>query len=324
MTVKRFLLGVMTAGAVCGGAAAQPPTMPPPPMSDGAGQLPNGVTPPYVGGPPAAPGPLTTLTAPPGPAVVAQPTTGLPGVGTAGVLWSGGSPAGCCGPVGANGPVTYEVYLRTGPSITVGGGPEFSGALKDGWMVAGGGRTLYFNPAGDAAWALDLGLSYTYTRGAGAERVIGVGTTPAANNNPNSPDFGRVVDPEQINAFNIRGYHRTSFNFAVGRDYWLNGPGNVACDGGWNTRVGWDVGGRWGTSHVDLVPVNNQAQYFRRTAIFHGMFLGLNWTKEIPMGSWIGFIGGRFEYSYDWGNVVPPQDGDLQSVNLLLSLGVRF
>lgn len=319
MVVKRFLLGVLTAGAVGASAFAQPGPMPPPPKSDGTGLPPGGTAAPYLGGPPAAPGATATLTAPPGQTVVAQPT-GVASTtpGTAGNLWSGGTPAGCCGPVGANGPVTYETYLRVGPSLTVGGGSLFSGALHNGVMVSGGGRTLYFNPAGDAAWALDLGLSYTYTRGAGAERVIGVGTPPA----PNAQ--GVIDQPEQINAFNIRSYHRTSFNFAVGRDYWLNGPGNLAAESAWNSRFGWDVGGRWGTSHVDLVPVNNPAQYLRRTGVFNGLFLGFNWNTEVPMGNWIGFVGTRVEWGYDWGNVVPPQDGDLQSVNLLFTLGVRF
>lgn len=327
MAGTRFLLGVLAAGAVGAGAFGQPEPAPAP-RADGPGQPPGGLTPPgtaapYLGGPASTQGPLATLTAPPGQTIVAQPTGVGPAAppGTVGPLWCGGTPAGasCCGPVGANGPVAYEVYMRTGVNLVVGGGPEFSGALKNGVTVGGGGRSLFFNTAGDAAWVIDLGLSYTYTRGAGTDRVIGVGTTPSPN-----AQTGVVDTPEQINPFSIRAFHRTSFNYAVGRDYWLNGPGNVGGESGWNTRFGWDVGGRWGTSHVDLVPVNNPAQYFRRSANFNGAFLGLTWNTEVPLGGWVGFLGGRVEYGYDWGNVVPPQQGDLQDIRILFNVGVRF
>ena len=42
------------------------------------------------------------------------------------------------------------------------------------------------------------------------------------------------------------------------------------------------------------------------------------------MGAWILFGGLRGEWGHNWMNLVPPQDGNIQDVNVLLTLGVRF
>jgi hypothetical protein len=317
MASQRIRLGVVLAGVlICGpvayGQTAHPapgagvPLPPPPPTSTGTGV-------PYTAQPlaPGAAGPMTTLTAPPGPAhagPMIQP------------LWCGGLPAGaeCCGPVGANGPVTYELYARTGPSLPIGGSRVFSGALQTGWHVAGGGRSLFFNPAGDAAWYLDLGLGYTYNRG--TDRVINVFSPQ-----PRDQFTGELLGPDEIHPFQLRVMHRTTFNYGVGRAWWLNGPGHPGADcGWWNSRLALDVTGRWGTNHVELVPVFEPENYLRRSGISHGLFLGANWDWERAMGGWIFFGGVRAEWGYTWMNLVPPQDGDLQDVNLLMTLGVRF
>ena len=70
---------------------------------------------------------------------------------------------GCCGPLGG-GHVAYDLYVRTGPNLVFGNGP-FTERLNTGWIIAGGGRSLFFNPTNDAAWVVDLGLSYQYNRG---------------------------------------------------------------------------------------------------------------------------------------------------------------
>jgi hypothetical protein len=301
MAAQRIRLGVVWAGLLVTGPAAfaQPgPGMalpPPPPNSLGAGA------------------PTTVLTAPPGmPAAdhVAPPA----GQG----LWCGDVPAGagCCGPVGANGPVTYELYTRTGPSFIIGGGNVLDGALKFGWNVTGGGRSLFFNPAGDAAWYLDLGLGYTYTTG--TDRVINVFSPRERETN------GQLAGPDEIHPFRVRDLHRTTFNYGIGRFWWLNGPGYIPAEGGWNSRVGFDVGGRWGTNHVDLIPVANPNGYLRRNGISHGIYGGANWDWERSMGSWILFGGLRTEFGQNWMNLVPPQDGNIQDLNVLFTLGVRY
>jgi hypothetical protein len=42
------------------------------------------------------------------------------------------------------------------------------------------------------------------------------------------------------------------------------------------------------------------------------------------MGAWFLVFGGRVEWGITYSDLIPPQDGDLQDVNLLLSIGVRF
>src|SRR5713101_4542605 len=61
----------------------------------------------------------------------------------------------CCGPIGGDGPIQAELFVRTGPSLPV-EGPIFGHVLETGWKVEGGGRSLFFNPTMDAAWNIDL------------------------------------------------------------------------------------------------------------------------------------------------------------------------
>src|SRR4051812_15602535 len=58
--------------------------------------------------------------------------------------WILGTKPGCCGPVGGDGPIRGELYLRGGPSLPV-EGAYFGHTLKPGWDIDGGGRVLFFN-----------------------------------------------------------------------------------------------------------------------------------------------------------------------------------
>ena len=42
------------------------------------------------------------------------------------------------------------------------------------------------------------------------------------------------------------------------------------------------------------------------------------------MGGWIWFAGTRVDWGYDWMDIVQRVKGDVQSVNLLFTGGVRF
>ncbi len=300
MRAFRILLAGL--GAVCGAASAPAqtplfntkPTVPAPTMS--AGQL-SPLSPP-AGAPPQATEMLTA------------PASGLPNQAIPGAVYSPWNPE-----VGGNGPITYETYLRTGASIlTEAGG--FNDRLQTGYVIQGGGRSLLFNTAGDAAWVLDLGLSYTYNKG---ERL--------ANPLPIAVNSLKGSDPSNFDNIpaGIRTLKRTSFNFGLGRDWFLNGPGVLggeACDTNW--RFGADFGGRWGTASVGFEPQDDPEGYRRRQGVFHGVYLGsgLNWERDF--GGWILLAGFRAEYSYNWTNLIPPNDGDIQDVNLLFMLGVRF
>src|SRR5262249_35508633 len=207
----------------------------------------------------------------------------------------------------------------TGPSIPFGDAP-FTEHLKTGWMVGAGGRTLFFNQPGDAAWIVDLGLSYQYNRGTFAEVDLFLRQAPATN-----PVTNLVQpQPDIFASLRVRALPRTAFNFSFGRDWWLWGPGTVGSEPGWTLRLGADLGGRWGTSHVDLVPESKPDVYSRRQAVFHGLFVSAHADFEAPFGGWIWFAGMRVQYGIDWSNVVIPINGDGQAVNFLMSTGFRF
>lgn len=308
MAARRIYLGVILATMTFGIAVGQEPANPEklsvdaPPMS-------------VPMAPAAPPSPIDTLTAPP----TATAGHSLP-PGTVTSPWVGPVPAGadCCGPVGRNGPLTYELYGVTGPSLPIAGG-EFIGALKTGWVVGGGGRSLWFNPAGDRAWVLDLGLTYTHNFGR-SQRIYDI-FTPSSQLDQNT---GLPTAPDQLNPFFIRELTRTSFNFALGHDWFLSGPGYAGTMLAPNWRVGAEVGGRWGTAHVDLIPIADTTNYLRKHDVYHGVFLGVHSDYERPLGAAILFAGLRAQWGYTWTDLIPPQDGEIQDINLLMTFGVRY
>jgi hypothetical protein len=220
--------------------------------------------------------------------------------------------------------VNYELYMFTGPNFVTGNGP-LTNRLSTGWIVAGGGRSLFFNRDASAAWVVDLGLTYQYNRGNQSDPVDLFIRQPATTN---ATTGQRTLQPDILTNVVIRGYHRTAFNIAVGRDWFCWGPGAPGAETGWNLRFGTDLGGRWGTAHVDLVPTNPAGgisnDYARRQGVFHGVYFSLHTNVEVPMGGWIWFGGLRAQYGYDWGNIVMPLNGDIANVNLLLTTGWRF
>lgn len=265
---------------------------------------------------PAAPAPIV-----PAPAVAeampsqpyAFPYQAQPGVVEA--PWVGGNRiGGCNGPVGANGPVSYELYIRTGPNLLAGAN-AFSGAIANGWTVQGGGRSLFFNTPQDAAWVIDLGLGYTRNEGNRLDAPVLVA--------PSALKFGNVNDNTPI-PLGIRFLNRTSFNFGLGRDWFLNGPSATGEETFGNWRFGTDVGGRWGTASVGFEPAGDPGGSRRRQNVFHGVYVGtgLNWEK--PFGGAVLFAGFRAEWGYIWTNLLPPNSADISDVNLLGQIGVRY
>lgn len=302
MRAFRILLAGL--GVACGsaGASAQSPlfsTKPTQAAPTMAGQLPAMSTLMPAGG--QAHQPTEMLTA---------PATGLPAQSVPGAVyspWTGDS-------IGGNGPVTYESYLRNGVSVLADTG-DYGGALRTGYVIQGGMRTLLFNTAGDAAWTLDIGLGYTFNKGDGLNSQLNV----SANALKGSDPANGVAIP-----LGVRALKRTSLNFALGRDWFLNGPGDVAHAADSNWRFGADVGGRWGTSSVGFEPLGDPGGYRRRQSVFHAVTVGAHIDWEKSFGGWILLAGFRAEYGYNWMNGIPPLNGDIQDVNLLFMLGVRF
>lgn len=231
---------------------------------------------------------------------------------------------GCCGPMGRDGRIGYELYSYAGLNFTIGNGlPDRLNAT--GWTVGGGVRTLFFNATHTAAWTIDLGGSYTYNRGQGAQSPTNLFLRqPLIDNNSDPSITVLVPQPDKLVLSGIRGIRRSSFNYAFGRDVWLLGDGSTGGQNGTNWRVGGWLGGRYGTSSVDVIPLTEVDGYARRQNVYCGIYFGAHTTFDIPVGNWIWTNGVRVEYGYDWTNLVPPIQGNLHNINLQFTTGFRF
>jgi hypothetical protein len=325
MTSTRYVLTAVAAAAFAGPSVAQPGSAYPdlvPSVRPVAAQEPVVPNKPRATNwvrPAAAAESLEGLTAPGAQfqAPAADPVGTLNGVGAAPAAPVGSYPSpyyvdgpGCCGPLGRHGRIGYDVYAYTGVNLVFGGGlPDF---LNAGWTTGGGIRTLFFDPTYTAAWVVDYGLSYTHNWGQGSRDPVN-------------------LDLRQGNVFRttlsgVREVHRTSFNFAIGRDVWLMGTGATGSlqEGETACRVGAWVGGRYGTAHVDITPLDEINGYARRQNAYEGITAGAHATFDRSFGGWILFGGVRAEYGYDWLNLIPPYQGNIHNVNIQLSLGIRY
>jgi hypothetical protein len=208
---------------------------------------------------------------------------------------------GCCGPLGRHGPIGTDIYFRTG--IAIPGGPgTLAGTLNTGWRFDLGTRTLFFNTSGDSAWAVDLGLTYTFNN-AGSQEIVPYFTIPAT----------------------VRELHRWGFTLGLGHDWFVSGPGFVTWDSPSTMAYGVDFGGRWGTSSVQVNISDNPAlDSLRNYDVTGSLFVGAHADYEVPMGGWTFLLGGRVEWSYTWTNLMPLTNSDIQDFSFLLTTGVRY
>ena len=230
-----------------------------------------------------APSPREVL---PAPSLLASPMSG----------WIVHNQANCCSPFGGDGPINTELYIDTGPSIPVGGG-ILHHIMETGWDVRGGGRSLFFNPAVDAAWTIDLNLSYIYNH---------------ARPNPKVPSVNSTGSTIQAT---LKDLNRTFVNGAFGREWYLNAPANAA---GWKWRAGFDLGGGIGSGLVDFVELRH------KTDTIYDVVIGLHSDLEVPCGCCTFTYGFRAEWDYTWTDLIQRNNGQLQDVNLLATFGVRF
>jgi hypothetical protein len=202
----------------------------------------------------------------------------------------------CCGNVGSSGPIGAEIYVLTGLEIPA-EGKIFGHVLETGWVVQGGGRTLFFNPAMDRDWNIDLSISnvLNHSQRSDIKVPLNLGTT-------------RNVSVRQMN--------RTYVNAAFGRDWYFHRPPDawIPC---W--RIGLSGGGRLGSEKLELNEI------VHRHDVIGGMFVVLSSDVEIPCGCCTFLAGMRAEWGYNWSDVLQHQnDSDLQDVNILFTAGVRF
>jgi len=310
MSAKAIVSGAVIL-ALLGGwatpAAAQPPVPPVPPAAGAA--------------PPVESLPAPTTTIPGQPTAAAPPIgDGLP-PGTVGDPWIEYVRPGCCGPVGGNGPIGGEWFLRNGVSIPIAGG-ILNDALQTGVMTEFGARALFFNVNTDKAWTASASLSFTYNNGNRSDLVI---TTPEGINTQNPLTGQSTFQIVDIPA-TIRDFQRWSFNTAFGREWYL---GNPAYKPGWHWRIGSDVGGRWGYGRLglnDLSGLPDNIFYRRKGDVFGAIFLALHSDIEVPMccGKYYFINGIRAEWNYNWTDILPTNKNDLQDVNLLWNIGWRY
>lgn len=214
--------------------------------------------------------------------------------------WVYQQPANCC-PQGFNGPITYELYGRGGASIPI-ASADFKKAVRTGWEIMGGGRTLFFTADGTRAWILDLGLSYTINNGHPSRSFLYTSGAPVT----------------------IRELHRTALSIGFGHDWFVTGTGPTGSCAGGNWRYGIDGGGRWGTSHLDLNPVSDPGGYARTQDVYGAAFAAVHVDWEKPMGAWTLVLGLRGEWSYSFMDLLPNQSTRLHDANVLLNVGVRW
>jgi hypothetical protein len=226
-----------------------------------------------------------------------------------------GTRSNCCGPVGDDGPIATELYVRWGPSAVIPNG-FLAKTLETGWDVQAGGRVLFFNPTNDAAWTLDLSLSNVWNQGQHSDRVAVLGLLVA---NPLTGQGEKV--PVGVT---VRDLNRTYANLGVGREWYIwcpaaNCPNCGQMQDGPNWRVGFDVGGRWGSESLQLHEIKH------RTEVIEAVFASVHTDLEIPYGGWVFLIGGRVEWDNTWMHtILQGLPENLQNINLLMTLGVRY
>lgn len=232
---------------------------------------------------------------------------GMPGLSA----WITYSRPDCCGPVGRDGPITYELFLRSGPVLTFGSG--ILGRLLDGkagWEIQGGGRTLFFNAPMNAAWTVELALSNTYNSSKPSPNPIIV------IQDPGNPSLGIPPGPLTPVAVTVRTVNRTFVSGGVGRQWYLAGTAN-SC--GFRWRWGIDLGGRMGTGKATFAEIKHL------TDTFYGPYGALYTDVERPCGCCTWLAGFRAEYDYIASDILRgSNNSDLQDVNLLVNFGVRF
>jgi hypothetical protein len=244
-------------------------------------------------------------------------------------------PGGCCGPVGGSGPINCEVFLRPGVSFPI-GGSIFGKVMDPGFMIQGGLRTLFFNPAQDLAWTFELGLTSAwydahldqtyYLRN--VDRVIRQANGQPRTDDDGVPIFERFplipVIPSSLN--------ETYVHLSLGHEIYV--CGNADCgDDRPKVRLGYDAGGRWGSSKLIASrqrfdgdggnPNRDLPNHFND--VVGGVFAALHTDYEVPYKCAMIFAGVRTEFSYIWADLLQRQNNtDLMSINVLFNFGCRF
>jgi hypothetical protein len=244
-------------------------------------------------------------------------------------------PGGCCGPVGGSGPINCEVVFRPGVSFPIGG--SIPGSVMDpGFMLQGGLRTLFFNPAQDLAWTVEVGITAAWYD-AHVDRIVNLTNVSRVIRDQN----GQIdTDDDGVPLFETfpvvpvvpSSLSQTLFSLALGHEIYV--CGNADCgDDRAKVRVGYDGGGRWGNAKLIAPrqrftgdggnPNRDLPNHYVDTV--GGLFFAAHTDFEVPWKCAIFHAGVRTEFSYIWADLLQRQNNsDLMSINLLFNLGCRF
>lgn len=258
----------------------------------------------------------------PAPVLVNPPGPGAPGATTdASVTQMGFSPyivyprsPGCTGPVGCNGPIGGEIYLRTGVSNPIGG--SFFGRLLDsGWQLDGGARSVFYNQMRNGAWVIDFGITTIFNDTSRLD-------VPVLLQNIPTKTQGLVIPIEPIA---VKHMNRTYVNFGGGKEWFLWGVPEGDCLP-WSWRMGLDAGGRWGTMKVDINKLQvDAADLPHLSNTIGGVYTAWHTDVMVPFGPGMVTYGFRAEWAYTWTDVLQKaHNGDIMDINLLGTIGFQF
>ena len=257
--------------------------------------------------------PLTTAAQPAENAAVAPagsaPITTLPS-------WLTYTRAGCCGPVGLDGPIGTELFFRLGPSLPIAGG-VFDHVLTTGWEIEGGGRVLFYNPQASAAWTVNGSISNIANNGQHSDIEITLHDIIVQKTSPTTGQSTGTRIPTAL--VTVESLNRTFVNAGLGRECWLMGSAyQKDCNMTW--RAGIDGGGRYGSARVEFHELH------RRTDTIFGAYLALHTDVEYPCGCGLLSAGFRLEWDYTWMSILqdPPNNSNLSDLNILFTAGIRW
>jgi hypothetical protein len=260
--------------------------------------------PPYAAPPAAAPAGAGPEAAPP------------PGTGAAPMLddWMlYRRPHDCFCPIGGDGPIKTELYLRSGVDFKPFGPGVYGHILETGWEIQGGARVLFCTPDTHSAWVVDLGVVNMLNDSSRPDVQI-----PLTVLVP-SPSGGEVL--KSFGANGVPGVTASSLNrtfgsIGLGKEWWHGGPAEAP---GWKWRWGPDVGFRYGSEDATFNEIRH------RTDTIHALYAAFHFDVEHACGCCTYFLGLRAEYSYTWSDILQSQNySDVQDATLMFNIGVRF
>ncbi len=215
---------------------------------------------------------------------------------------------GCEGAHGHVSPMYTELYLQAGPTFPV--GTTLSRELRAGWSITGGLRALFFNEGLTSAWTIDGHIINT-NLGAGGE---GKPFDVTFFHNGVRSDLVVHEGVAGRKSFTVQVSNRTQVGLGVGKEYYLWAPADAP---GKKWRLGYDLGGRYGSHRVDF------NEFGHMTDVVGGLYAACHSDIEIPCGRLLWQFGARLEWAYTWSDVLQTIS-DVQDVSLLIRGGIRY